>query len=560
MGTSSARIGAILAGVALCLLLVSGFVFNWGTPPGIAQHSHASSRAPVSRSFAGSKWATPQAEATTDHVPTLMPDPELKGGKPEDAQLRPPFRHCPRPPLKKHQDSNPNPKAAVFVACFLQGSQHLVLDSPASASKSHAECAAACSSSHKSSEQMPVFAWSHESGCHCRVGYLQNGADASPEVTEERCLSTSGAIAVFRLGEWPPPFSPPEALFPPNFDPRSSKYNTTITVFLWANPRLASLFRTCRLTKYTRRFDYVIIDPRHQIRSQAVFKRMLLDTNPGFKFIVHDACCTPGWALLHWPKRSVLLIASDEISRWGLSGRKNSHWGPHGPGELLDTDANGTIILPEVIPPFFKQYYSKQHVAAFGRNIRYMPLGSREEFPDIDRTQLVPAPRRRYLCNLMVAPTHHRRRYLLELLMGETVLDKDKVFLHMAQHWDANLDNPVSDYLNASTYQERLLESVFTLCPKGHSIEQYRIYEAIESGSIPVMEREGTYAEERLPPEYFSSPMLFVDDWAQVPQVLSDLARDPLALLQRQVDMLAWYDHFMSAKVDELEDILLARL
>ena len=109
-------------------------------------------------------------------------------------------------------------------------------------------------------------------------------------------------------------------------------------------------------------------------------------------------------------------------------------------------------------------------------------------------------------------------------------------------------------------YQKVVLESVFTLCPKGQSVEQFRIYEAIESGSIPIIAREGTYAAERLPPEYLSSPMVFVETWEEVVAAMKTLEADLDGLLRRQIDLLRWYHNYMNNKLLELEGLLLAKV
>eukprot|EP00051_Salpingoeca_urceolata_P000682 m.35301 g.35301 ORF g.35301 m.35301 type:complete len:544 (-) comp10911_c0_seq2:62-1693(-) len=324
-----------------------------------------------------------------------------------------------------------------------------------------------------------------------------------------------------------------------------------VNVYLWANPRLASLFRSCRLATRSMRFTYTVFDPRHQLRGDRpdIFLKLMINAS-ALNVLVYDGCCVPGWLLLHFPLRSVLVISADESARWGFSERKH-FWGPHGPGELLKTDNQGVISLPENVGPLFKQYYSKRHSDIFKGRIRYMPLGSREEIQVIPE-HIRPANKRKHLFNLVVAPTDPRRRYLHELLRNNTAFGS-LGFVHVTSHWDANPNNAATDYLNSSEFRSVLLDSQYTLCPKGHSVEQFRIYEAIEAGSIPVVERDGQYAVEHLPPAYFSSPIVFVETWDDLPALLPTL--DPK---QRQIDLMQWYERYMADKVGELEALLLA--
>lgn len=130
----------------------------------------------------------------------------------------------------------------------------------------------------------------------------------------------------------------------------------------------------------------------------------------------------------------------------------------------------------------------------------------------------------------------------------------------MPDKWDANPTSGRNTYMSPEEYQEVMADSIFTLCPRGNSVEQFRIYEALESGSIPVIAREEGYAEERLPPEYLHSPMLFVETWDELPNVLAALTADMPALLERQVQAWHWYRAFLQAKIDEIDELLVSRL
>lgn len=85
-----------------------------------------------------------------------------------------------------------------------------------------------------------------------------------------------------------------------------------------------------------------------------------------------------------------------------------------------------------------------------------------------------------------------------------------QMYLHLTDHWDANPNNPnnPNSYLNSSEFHDILVNSVFTVCPRGHSVEQFRIYEAIEAGSIPILELADGYTASHVPPEYARHPCL----------------------------------------------------
>lgn len=80
----------------------------------------------------------------------------------------------------------------------------------------------------------------------------------------ERCrkVAGGGTIAFFRIGKWPTAGALGDIALPSPNQPRP-----VITVFLWANPRLAAIFRTCRLSRMSTEYDYDVFDLRHQVRS-----------------------------------------------------------------------------------------------------------------------------------------------------------------------------------------------------------------------------------------------------------------------------------------------------
>jgi 23S rRNA A2030 N6-methylase RlmJ len=108
--------------------------------------------------------------------------------------------------------------------------------------------------------------------------------------------------------------------------------------------------------------------------------------------------------------------------------------------------------------------------------------------------------------------------------------------------------------MGPAQYADTMLQSVFALCPKGHSIEQYRIYEAIEAGAIPVLEDRDGYLRMKLPPEYFkNSGLLFVDSWDDAPTAMQQLVTNTKGLDRRQQTVSQWYAVYMRSRMDEIE-------
>ena len=131
-------------------------------------------------------------------------------------------------------------------------------------------------------------------------------------------------------------------------------------------------------------------------------------------------------------------------------------------------------------------------------------------------------------------------------------------------------------YLPAEAYRQALLESVFTICPPGHSPETFRLYEAIEAGSIPIVDGAGASIHERWgsgsgqvssptegtnhrrlkttgqcidpmrPFRDSGAPFLWVSDWeGELEQLLRKLRQNPQKVEAHQKALAVWYDGFM---------------
>eukprot|EP00039_Didymoeca_costata_P024034 m.9046 g.9046 ORF g.9046 m.9046 type:complete len:610 (+) comp3998_c0_seq1:232-2061(+) len=507
--------------------------------------------------------------ATSSFITPQLTKKELREAwRHEIIRLKPIVNHC--APAKSNNSWKAVASKFVYLGCFvLRDTENNELNGEAHKG-TKAECIGKCS--------LEKFAIIQNHGfCSCAksLGTLKQIPNS---ICEEPCEGPSckdtTKFQVYRIGAWPPylPSNVEDVKIPEWMQiGKTPGHNTTITIILWANPRLAAIFRTCRLAMYSSRFQYDVYDLRHQARvNNETQVAKLFELFPGPKIIVFDACCVPGWLLMKWPKYTALVVASDESAKWGFtnpSGKGDNVFGPHGPNGLVPSDANKRIIMPQVINPWFKQYYSMKHVQHFGNNVRFMPLGSREEFQEV--LTYKPPSQRKYLYSFMGAPTDISRKKVSEILKkakGDTI-PEDRAFLYMAEHWDANPNSDRNTYIKPGEYRKIMMESIFTPCPKGHSIEQFRFYEAIESGSIPIVAMEGScpggcpgYAKERLPPEYLSSPIVVIQDWDEVVDKMLELEKQPEKLLERQTQLKKWYTEYMHNKITEMEDIVLEKI
>jgi hypothetical protein len=166
------------------------------------------------------------------------------------------------------------------------------------------------------------------------------------------------------------------------------------------------------------------------------------------------------------------------------------------------------------------------------------------------------------------------------------------VFLHNARLWKKGKLTgglgSAGEALRPELYQQVLLDSVFTLSPSGHNPETFRLYEAAEAGSIPIVDNatsnSNSYAMLRNQPaaategdaaeyEYSAmacgdpwrpflatgAPFVWVQSWEDIEGVLEGLrAEGPAALERRQARLREWYFKFMRAGAMAVESTLRA--
>ena len=332
------------------------------------------------------------------------------------------------------------------------------------------------------------------------------------------------------------------------------------------------------------------------------------------KIIVFNSGHIPASLLNAWPPNSLLLITSDEYNRFGFSHpvikakdggsaigphvRKRKFYGPHdadmkrpngtgwtSSGVNVTCHLDGLFVknaeeaqfgvceqqptkcgnvvdmvtrlrLPPQVTPIFKQYYSRRHARSFPGEFHWFPLGPRFEF---HRPSSFPGPEisRRFLFNFIGSPTSLARQRLAAVWGGaaeNTGIPKDRVKFHIAQEWAA--DTSQGNFA-PEDYAAVLQESTFTLCPKGNNMDQFRIYEAIESGSIPVIALEGGLANKTLAPDTMTSPIVFIGAWdANGFTQLAAMERDVAGLSVRRKELQKWYQRLLDSTLETLERTL----
>jgi hypothetical protein len=110
--------------------------------------------------------------------------------------------------------------------------------------------------------------------------------------------------------------------------------------------------------------------------------------------------------------------------------------------------------------------------------------------------------------------------------------------------------------LAITDYAQLMSETVFAPCPAGwQNLDSFRVCEALEAGSIPIVERRASY-------DYFrhlfgEHPMITVGDWSEAPAAIAQLQADPHALEQRRLACETWWQEHKHTTALRVQDAIL---
>ena len=193
----------------------------------------------------------------------------------------------------------------------------------------------------------------------------------------------------------------------------------------------------------------------------------------------------------------------------------------------------------------------------------YLPLGPRYDTWDALMNQngsiITVSSQRKYAYNAIFAKsTHAGRSNLADIIQKEG--NSLTSFVKISSSWQQDPD-ALNDSVDTTTYMQVLLESTFTLAPSGHNPECFRLYEAVEAGSIPVISLDKYYREHACKDSlshWLDSPIVIVESWNEMIPTLQKLLEEPEALDMRQADLRAWYESYMRSAVTNFETFLLS--
>ena len=164
-------------------------------------------------------------------------------------------------------------------------------------------------------------------------------------------------------------------------------------------------------------------------------------------------------------------------------------------------------------------------------NVRYLPLGYKAGF--LRRGATRDAAARPALWGFAGDFNKTTRRVMLEAMrqVGEGAE-------HLTDRWESPEALSVVDY---RAFMDRIL---FAPCPKGFvSIDSFRLFEALEAGCIPIVERKGPGLEDYYMAAFGPHPIPTVAEWSEAPGLVRGIMARGEAESVRQACFNWWQAH-----------------
>lgn len=200
-----------------------------------------------------------------------------------------------------------------------------------------------------------------------------------------------------------------------------------------------------------------------------------------------------------------------------------------------------------------------------GPVVRWFPLGPTKVFQDALTTHdgpiAVPALQRRYLCNFLGQagnPALKDRNTMLSALptvpydlQGGNESTYSPSWASGALSWSCvvrttqSFTGRVDPPMGPDSYVRALSQSAFTLCPMGKNEETFRLWEALEVGSMPIIKNTSQWAQ------LGNHPLPVINTWEDIRSLLDSFAANPVAVDELQTNVVAWYKAFKSSHIDE---------
>lgn len=214
-----------------------------------------------------------------------------------------------------------------------------------------------------------------------------------------------------------------------------------------------------------------------------------------------------------------------------------------------------------------REYYNSQWSYP---KYAFLPLGPRlDSWTSLQKILhepgiiIKPASQRKYIFNAIFSQSTNSDRNALaaHLMHPEHNTKNYPIYKAISARWNPDADAEGTTQLNTHDTMSIFLDSIFTLSPRGHSPECYRLYEAIETGSIPIVTKRDIFMYKNKlckdPLKFWhTAPVVVMESWDELYPTVEKLLGDMKRLEEMQLELRQWYDEMMRGVVGKFEEYM----
>ena len=230
------------------------------------------------------------------------------------------------------------------------------------------------------------------------------------------------------------------------------------------------------------------------------------------------------------------------------------------PKPLILVDSNDFSCRADY-PPTIHQVWRNSYGSDVMTNAHFLPIGGSYTNADVgfaanaSASSATPISARRFALAFMGSLTERKpvRVHFHALMSGgmenkltEIARDAglDGIVYDMTREGRHNYTDYTFDELWHASYFRILTHARLAVCLAGDEWADTNLWNVLEFGLIPIVERRPSYKGCRDPTgwlERSGAPVLWLDEWSELPRVVADALADERALEARRRDVVRWY-------------------
>ncbi|GJQ09989.1 hypothetical protein GpartN1_g1780.t1 [Galdieria partita] len=160
-------------------------------------------------------------------------------------------------------------------------------------------------------------------------------------------------------------------------------------------------------------------------------------------------------------------------------------------------------------------------------NAYWMPLGYAIPFVEPNQNTILPCFMRKYTASFK-GSLKSDRLHFIEYLKNSSIYNESSFLIQSTE--DFHQGDP------AYKFRGLLLDSQIAPCPAGINSEQFRIWEALSTASIPILQKGETFF--KLP---YDHPLIIVENVEEMVREIERLSNDPLEMMKIQCNVYRWW-------------------